>query len=529
MTGQLAGTAALVRFALRRDRVRILVWVGSIVALVALTAASVREFFPTQADLDEAARATQDNAAALALNGPAQGLDTYGGQVAFQVGAFGLAVVALMALLMTARLTRGEEESGRLELLRALPVGRDAPTTAALIVVAAMSVAVGVLVTLSLLPQDLPATGCLVFGASFTLLGLTFSAVAVAAAQVTENTRVVSGASGAVLGLSFALRAAGDVGDGTLSWFSPIGWAQKARPFAGDRWWWPFLLLAAATAALVVTARTLAARRDVGGALVAPRPGPATAPPGLRRPFGLAVRLQRGALVAWTGGMVLTGVAYGSIADSVDDFVADNEALSEMLARVQGVDLTDAYLATSFRVLAVMASGFAIAAVLRARSEESSGRAEPILATAVSRPAWATSHLAMAAGGSVVLLAGAGLATGVSYGAIGGGMGKVPGLVGASLAYLPAMWVMVGFTAALVGFVPRASGAAWAGLALCFVVGMLADLLGLPAWVVDLSPFEHVPLMPAAGFSLGPLAALTALAAALTAAGLSGLSRRDIG
>jgi ABC-2 type transport system permease protein len=391
-----------------------------------------------------------------------------------------------------------------------------------------MCVAVGLGVTLSLLPQDLPVASCAVFGTSFALLGLTFAAVAALAAQITENTRVASGTAGAVLGLSFVLRAAGDVGDGTLSWFSPIGWAQKARPFAGDRWW-PFLLLVAAAGALVATARALAARRDLGGALIAPRPGPASAPPGLGRPLGLALRLQRSALVAWTAGLVVTGVAYGSIADSVDDFVADNEALSEMLARVQDVDLTEAYLATSFRILAVIASGFAIAAVLRVRSEEASGRAEPILATPVSRPGWAGSHLVMAAGGSVVLLAGAGLATGVSYGAIGGGMAEVPGLLGAALVYLPAMWVMSGFTAALVGFVPRASGAAWAGLGLCLVVGMLADLLGLPGWVVGLSPFEHVPLMPADGFSLLPLAVLTALGAALTAAGLSGLARRDIG
>lgn len=529
MTGpDLAGTARLVHFGVRRDRIRIVVWILSIVGLVALTAAGVKGLFPTQADLDAAARASQDNAAALAFNGPAQGLDTYGGQVAFQVGAFGLVLVALMAVFMTARLTRGEEETGRLELVRALPVGRDAPMAAGLIVVGGMNALVGLLVTLSLSAQDLPLPGSAVFGASFGLLGLTFSAVAVLAAQVTENTRVVSGLAGAVLGLSFALRAAGDVGDGTLAWFSPIGWAQKTRPFAGERWW-PLLLLATTTVALASTARTLAARRDVGGALVAPRPGPATAAPALRHPLGLAVRLHRSALAAWTAGLVLTGVAYGSIADSVDDFVADNEALSEMLARVEGVDLTDAYLATSFRILAVIAGGFAVAAVLRARAEESAGRAEPILATPVTRSAWMTSHLVTAAAGSGVILAGAGLATGVSYGAIGGGMARAPGLAAAALAYLPAVWLMAGLAAALIGFVPRASGAAWAGLGFCLVVGMLADLLALPAWVVGLSPFEHVPLVPADGFSGLPLLALTALAAALAAAGLSGLARRDIG
>ena len=84
--------------------------------------------YPTQADLDQAAAASKGNAAAIAFNGPAQGLDTVGGQVAFQAGAMGLVVVALMSVLMIGRLTRGEEEAGRLELLRSLPVGPRRPT-----------------------------------------------------------------------------------------------------------------------------------------------------------------------------------------------------------------------------------------------------------------------------------------------------------------------------------------------------------------------------------------------------------------
>ena len=88
MTG-LSGTAALVGFTVRRDRIRMAVWTLSIVALVWVTAASVKQFFPTAEDLRKAAVASEGNAAALAFNGPAQALDTLGGQVAFQVGAFG--------------------------------------------------------------------------------------------------------------------------------------------------------------------------------------------------------------------------------------------------------------------------------------------------------------------------------------------------------------------------------------------------------------------------------------------------------
>jgi len=63
----LTGTLALIRFILRRDRVRIVVWIGSIVVLAALTVAGIKGLFPTEAALDQTASATQHNAAAIAL------------------------------------------------------------------------------------------------------------------------------------------------------------------------------------------------------------------------------------------------------------------------------------------------------------------------------------------------------------------------------------------------------------------------------------------------------------------------------
>ncbi len=166
----LTGTVELTRSIVRRDRIRILVWIVAIVALAALTAAGIKGLFPTQVALDQTAAATQHNAAAIAFNGPAQGLNTIGGQVAFQFGAGGMVLVALMSLLTVGRLTRGEEEGGRLELVRSLPVGSRAPTIAASLTVAAMSTAVGVLTTAVLLAQGLPAAGSIVFGVSFILI-----------------------------------------------------------------------------------------------------------------------------------------------------------------------------------------------------------------------------------------------------------------------------------------------------------------------------------------------------------------------
>ena len=143
----LTGTVPLARLVVRRDRVRLVLWIAGIVVLVLVTAGSTIGLYPTQASLDEAAAAARDNPAALAFNGPDVALDTIGGQVAFQVGAVGLTFVGLMSLLLVVRLTRGEEDSGRLELVRAMPVGRHASLAAALVVVGGADLLVGVLVS----------------------------------------------------------------------------------------------------------------------------------------------------------------------------------------------------------------------------------------------------------------------------------------------------------------------------------------------------------------------------------------------
>src|SRR6266571_3882555 len=458
----LTGTAALIRLILRRDRIRISIWVVSIALLVFLSAVGVKSLFPTQASIDQAAAATQHNAGAIAFNGPAQGLDTLGGQIAFQVGALGMVVVALMNLFMIGRLTRGDEEAGRLELVRSLPVGVHAP------------------------------------------------------------------AFGALLGLAYVMRIVGDIGDGRVSWFSPIGLAQKARPFAGERWW-PLLPLLAAAVALIAVAFRLAVRRDHGAGLVAPRPGRSVAAPSLGHPLGLAMRLQRGALMGWGAGVLVTGIAFGWIAPTIDSFVANNKAFAQMLASAGVGSLTDTYFATSFRIMALIASGFAIQSALRLRSEESALRAELVLATPVSRWRWAASHLTIALAGSVGLVVIAGLATGVSYAIAGGPWSSVPRLLGAAVVYAPAMWLMIGLAAIVFGFAPRWVDVAWGILTACFVIGLLGVVLRLPDWVQKLSPFERTPALPAASMAVLPLAVLTALAAGSILGGLGGLRRRDIG
>jgi ABC-2 type transport system permease protein len=130
--------------------------------------------------------------------------------------------------------------------------------------------------------------------------------------------------------------------------------------------------------------------------------------------------------------------------------------------------------------------------------------------------------------GTVVVVGATGLGTGVADAINSNDAGRLPELLGSSLAFVPAVWVLVGAAVALFGLVPRAAPAAWGLLGASYLVGLLGPLLSLPDWVMDLSPFTHVPLLPAADLTVAPLIALTAVAAALVAVGLAGFRRRDV-
>ena len=179
--------------------------------------------------------------------------------------------------------------------------------------------------------------------------------------------------------------------------------------------------------------------------------------------------------------------------------------------------------------MALVAAGYVIQAVLRIRSEEAALRAESVLATSVSRWRWAGAHLVIAALGTVAIMLAMGLGLGLVHGLRSGDLGgQLPKLLEASLAQVPAAWVLGGLAFALTGLLPRLVTVAWGVFAAYFLLGELGETFGLPDWVVDLSPFRHAPQFPVDDLRVTPLLALVAATAALALAGMFGLRRRDI-
>ncbi|GHH68549.1 exporter of polyketide antibiotics [Streptosporangium violaceochromogenes] len=528
----MTGTVSLIRLILRRDRVVTPIWVLILAVLPIAQTTGIAELYPTEQELRRFA-VSFAGPALEALYGPV----THWNAAALGVWRAGFTPVllALASTLTVIRHTRVEEEAGRRELLGSTALGRHAGLSAALIVAALANLVVALIIVLSFVKQGYPAAGAVATGLNYAGVGMVFAAVGAVAAQLTESAGGARAIALSALGGAYLLRVAGDsAGLPALTWLSPIAWGQKLRPFAGEVWW-PLVPSAAAIAVLLTAAYLMAGRRDVAAGLLPPRLGPERAAPGFASPLALAWRLHKGALFGWSAGFVLFGLVIGGAAGTAADAMAENRQLLEMMTRLGGsANMSDAFVAGVLSIFGIAVSGYAVQAALRMRAEETLMRAEPVLATRVSRAGWMASHLVFALLGPVVVLALLGVAVGLSAGAgagdgVGDLVGQVPRVLGATLAQLPAVWSLAALAVALFGLLPRLVAVAWGALAAFLLFGQIGALLDLPSAVLDLSPFSHLPHLPGGEVTVAPLLVLTAISVALLAAGLYGFRRRDLG
>ncbi|KOG30692.1 ABC transporter permease [Streptomyces resistomycificus] len=528
----LAGTRTLIRFNLRRDRVRLPVWTLALFLGTIATANNYKELYADPEDRAGVAK-TMDGPAGLAMSGPSRYLTDYnfGSMLGHQMLGFMAVLVGLMSVLVITRHTRAEEETNRAELVRSTVVGRHSHLAAALSVAVIANLVLALLLAVGLAGagiDGIDGTGSLLYGLGHAAVGIVFATVAAITVQMTAHTRGASGMALAVIGVAYVLRAAGDTGsNGALSWLSPIGWVQRTYVYVDNRWW-PLLLCLALAVACAAAGFVLSTRRDVGAGLRAGKLGSPVASDALGTPLGFALRLHRGTLIAFAAGLFLMGAMYGSILGDADDMLKDIDQIQEALDRIGGASIAESFASMVMVVITVVAAVYVVMAALRPRSEETAGRAEPLLATGLSRARWVGGHLAVAMGGGTVVLLAAGLGFGISGAASTGDAGLFPKLVGAALAYAPALWVTVGVAVVLFGWFPQASAFAWIVPVYAFLVGYLGQILQFPDWMNNLSPFGHVPQLPAADMSWTPMLLLTLVAAGLVRLGVAGFRRRDL-
>ncbi len=534
------GTVALLRLALRRDRIKLPLWIAGIVILLATVVAANASLYHTEPERMVYATTSAVSMVSRILGGPISG-SSLASILMVESFQFTAVAVAFMSTLTVIRHTRQNEETGRSEMIRAAIVSHNAPLAAALIVAIGSSVVVGILstITLKLVVSELPITGAIAYGAVMACIGIAFAAVAAVTAQLTQGARTANGLAATAIGVAFLLRSFGDVlgkvsSNGQevisswLTWTSPLGWGFLVQPFVHDRWWVLGLFLAF-SALLITAAFFMVDYRDDGSGMIEPRKGPAHAKQWLLSPFGLAWRLQRGTFIGWAVATSIVGVGFGAAGKEFSNMFKDNPELS----RVMGVTGTGDVIKYMFAFLLIysgfIVSCYAIQTLLRLRAEEN-GTLELLLATGVSRQKWMASHIVIAVIGSVIMVVSSGLLMAVTYGLATGDMNSsFSGIMKGALVQIPAILVIIGFVIALFALLPRLVIAlGWLTVVAVFVIKQFGIVLEFPQWVMNISPFTHLPNVPVTGVEFTPLLILLCVAAAMAAAGFVVFRIRDI-
>jgi polyether ionophore transport system permease protein len=445
-----------------------------------------------------------------------------GGTLAIAAAAFGM-VAAVLAL-------RGEEDAGRTELVLAGVIGRRGAYWAAMAAIGMAGLILWAAEFAGFAAGRLPAAGSAYLALATVSVVPVFAGVGAVASQLAPGRRGALELGGAVAGVSLLLRAVADTasGAGWLRWATPLGWAEEMRPLTGAR---PLVLLLPAAASLVLLGigARLGAARDIGGGLLPERgaTGPRLAL--LSSPAAHALRSQRDSLAAWVASFAVFAFILGVVSGSVSS--ADvPKGVERQLAKLGSGSLASptGYLSFVFFLVMLAVGLFACAQAGAARREEAGQQLETLLALPVGRVRWLGGRLLLAACGAAVISLMTGLLAWA--GAASGGVAMpLPPAVEAGANCLPVAALFLGVAALAYAAAPRASTAISYGIVIVtFLWQAAGSLLGAPRWLVDLTPFAHVGLVPAQPFRAVPAAIMIGIGLAAAAAALAVFRRRDL-
>jgi ABC-2 type transport system permease protein len=526
-----AGASAIARRAFWDARVRTISFALLFFVAAVTQATAYREGYPTLGERLKFARTVGENDGARLLYGRPHELLSVGGYVSWRVGGTMAVFAAVFGLLGAVRAMRADEDAGRTDLLLAGVVSRGKGFLAQLAAIGAGVAVLWFALFVSFLAGELPAGGSAFLALAIVSLAPVFAGVGALTSQLAPTKGMATGLATGVLVIAFALRtvaATASAGLDWLRWATPLGWAEELRPFANPQ---PLvLLLPAATATLLfVAAAALAVRRDIGSGLLPARDSAEPRLRLLRSPAAQALRSERGALVAWLLGVGAFALLMGVISDAATpDVISANVQRQLEKLGTESVVTPSGWLGFSFIFFILAVSLFCCMQISSLRGEEAEERLETLLALPVARSGWLAGRLLLAAAGAAAVALAAGLLAWAGAVAEGADV-SLPEMLGAGANTLPPALLFLALGALAFALAPRASTVIAYGLVgLAFVWELFGALLEVPAWLLAVSPFHDVGLVPGESFEARAAAIMLALAASVALAAVTIFRRRDL-
>lgn len=527
------GTGRLIKLMLRQQRFKITIWLVGLVGISIATASAYPDIYP-----DEEARygfaITMDNPVMIAMLGPGYEMDAYlqsiGPLFAQEMLLFTVIAVIIMNILLVGRMTRADEEDGRMELIRALSVGRLSYASAAMTVGLFVNILLALLIGggLWMIGNDeIGSEGAFLYGSMLGASGLLFAAGTALFAQLAETARGTAMLSFAFFIIAYLLRAIGDVTSEGLSFISPLGWTVRTEVFA-DNHWWPVFVTLGLSVLLVFAAFYFHAKRDLGSGFIAPRKGRKHASAFLKTSFGLAVNQNKMNIISWAVSIFALSAAFGAILGDLETYYADLEIMQAFLAGDESFSMTEQFVALLMGIMSLISVIPVVMIISKVKGEEKAGRFENIYSRAVSRNQILGSHCLLAWITAVIMQSLVAIGLWSASQAVMDDALALDTAMASAYAYLPAMWAMIGIAVLWIGALPKWNIVTWLYVVYCFIILYLEGLLEFPAWIVNLSVFEHIPQIPLEEVAWIPMLVLLLIGVILAVIGFIGYNKRDI-
>jgi len=548
--GDFNNTGTIVKFIFRREKFITAAWILILVIFSMGVAPAMAGMFPDAASRNQFAAAF-NNPIMVAMMGPIYGADNYTSGAMYgglMLVWYGIAV-AIMNIFFVVRHTRADEQMGRVEVVRSLPTGRLANLNATMISALIINLILGLLTGLGLAVLNVDTmdfAGSMVYGAATAAIGIVFASIAAVFSQLFSNAGSASGMSFASIGVFYMIRAAGDMqGNEIVSCISPLGLILRSQAYVENNIW-PSLVLLLIAFVLSAIAYKLNSMRDLGQGFIAARPGRSAASPLLHSSFGLAWRLLRTPLLIWGILMFTLGASYASVVGEIDSFIGDSpeymtilgvpvDQLSSLSQADQSKMIVDSYGIFVTLMMTLLAIVPLLNAVLKIRTEEREGRSENVITKAVPRFTYMAGYVVLAFAASVLLqlLTASGLYFTAAYLTGDANPFSFGDLFMSFLAFLPALWIMIGFTVFIVGVIPKATGLVWMYYGVVALISFMGRLIftGDLSWVMNITPLHFVSQpepMKDYVINYTPLAVMTGIAIALTIVGFISFRKRDM-
>lgn len=531
MNNKFQGTLTLYKLMLKHEKVKILIWLISLISITLLTAVTYHNMYQNSEEIKAFALIVQ-NPVMKAMVGRGYPTEAYNTALVFahEMFIFTAIAVAIMNIMFTVRLMRNDEEEGRVELIRSLPVGRYSYLLAASLVILLINVILILGIGLGLTIASLPGitfNGSMLYGATLVLVGLTFTSIAALFCQLTSSTKSASNLSFGLLIFFYIIRGIGDIKIAAFLYLSPLGLISKILVFYENHWW-PLLILLGIIIFLGLCTTWLYRNRDLGAGLINSRQGKVKASKWVKTPIGLIIRLERLSLILWLVGFFLFTFTFGAVLKEFDQYFSDVELFIKILgpdAKEHLLEEITFFLIKMFSLFAIIPS---LILLMRIYKEEAKQRLEQVYIRNLSRIKYFIIHFVIALIYSIIMQLAIVMTIWLAGKKTLQSILSFSDLIQLGLIFLPSIWVVLSLTAFLIGFLPRQVPFIWGYFVFIFIEFYLNKLLKLPQVISKLSVFSYIPKIPTEKINLLTSTILIFIGLGLLITGLFTYRKRDL-